>query len=122
MLLKEVLPVSKFYRYSFYPGSSKTELFQGKSSELNEYLKKTGMAVVKGGTGSYVLMKVPYGEILELENEYSEKPLRKIRPTKTFLSNRYQKKNIKESDYARLAVELNLGEISFDDLYEKFAV
>ncbi len=104
-----------FYTFSYSP-APESILFQGTKAELAKKLKSTGMYVVGGGNGSYVLAGNSYGKIYEYTDETSTTPTRVVRPNKDILRDRYNKSRIGKKDYARLTTELNDGIIEFDSL------
>lgn len=104
-----------YYRYQYFPAQP-TILFQGTQDELRKKLAQTGLIVLKGGNGSYLLGRPSFGTIYEFEDETSTQPLRYVTPSKDMLRMRYDKQRITEKDYAKLTEELNQGEITFDSL------
>ena len=103
------------YRYSYYPAPTPI-VFQGTKKQLDRKLKNSGLTVLKGSRGSYVLGGYSYGEIHEFTDEYSTNPTRSVTPSKDMMRHRYGKERITENDYARLTKELNCGTILFECL------
>ena len=104
-----------FYRYGYYPAPPPIQ-FQGTKEALAKKLAQTGLQVVGGGNGTYVLGGTSSGVIYEFLDETSQSPIRSIVPSKDMLRLRYYKERITEKDYERLANDLNKGLIKFDDL------
>lgn len=104
-----------FYRYGYFPAPTPIQ-FQGNRDQLAKKLAQTGLQVVGGGNGTYVLGGTSSGVIYEFIDENSPSPIRKIVPSKDMMRVRYGKERITEKDYERLANDLNKGLIKFDNL------
>ncbi len=104
-----------FYKYSYSP-APQAYLFKGTVAQLERKLKATGMTVVSGGNGSYILAGCSSGKIYEYADETSNYPIRVVTPSRDMIRLRYGKERITERDYIRLTKELNEGTISFDSL------
>lgn len=104
-----------YYRYRYFPAPTPIP-FQGTFDELRKKLKETGLIVLRGSNGSYVLGGFSSGTIYEFPDEASSQVLRYVTPSKDMLRMRYNKQRITESVYAKLTEELNQGKITFDSL------
>lgn len=104
-----------YYRYQYFPAPQPIP-FQGTLDELRKKLKETGLVVVGGSNGSYVLGGFAYGIIYEFPDKKSSQPIRSVIPNKDMLLIRYSRERISKNIYAMLVDELNNGVISFDSL------
>ena len=103
------------YNYSYQPAPPQIE-FHGTQNELARKLRKTGLVVLRGGRGSYILGGHSSGIIYEYADKNSTIPTRMVTPSKDMMRLRYGKDRITENDYARLTKELNNGTILFESL------
>jgi hypothetical protein len=103
-----------FYRYTYFPAPRIA--FQGTRAELLRKLRSSGLHVVSGSNGSYVLEGYSSGIIYEFTDIVSSVPIRQVTPDKNMMRFRYGKKEITDSDYLKLTNELNNGSIHFDSL------
>lgn len=104
-----------FYRYTYFPAPP-SQLFQGTQAQLNKKLRSSGLHVLSGGNGSWLLGGYSYGIIHEYTSETATTPVRSITPDKDMMRLRYNKTNVTERDYIRLTNELNNGSISLEML------
>ena len=104
-----------FYRYTYFPAPPPMP-FQGTKEQLEKKLAQTGLVVVGGDNGSYVLGGESSGIIYEFADEKSQTPIRSISPSKEMLKIRYDKIRVTENDYKKLVNDLNKGIIKFNNL------
>ena len=104
-----------FYGYEYFPAPPSI-YFQGTQAELAKKLKATGLHVISGSNGSYVLGGKSSGTIFEYADDSRQQVLRTAIPSKDMMRIRYGKERITEKDYQRLATDLNNGSIVFDSL------
>ena len=104
-----------YYRYTYLPAPPAIP-FQGTKEQLAKKIRATGLKVVGGSNGSYVLAGEASGIITEFSDETSTTPIRQITPSKELIRILYHKTRVTENDYCKLALDLNSGRISFDGL------
>ena len=100
----------KSYSYSYTPSDQIN--FQGDWSRLQRYIND-GYRIVAGDNGSYVLAKLAYGFIYEMEEG---RTIAK-KNANNFIRSHYNRSRITEKAYVRLTSDLNAGKVKFKDLY-----
>ena len=104
-----------FYDYVYSP-APQPETFQGTKAELAKKLASSGLQVIGGGYGTYVLGGYSSGTIYEYSDKNSKTPLRSVTPDKDLIKLMHDKMRVTEKDYRVITQKLNSGKLSFDEL------